>query len=213
MLEDLFFLPEEFELPAMSPTTYRRIYGPLYPHFDDQLFERFLTEFELEAGRRLTRMSYGQRKKFLITFGLASGARLLLLDEPTNGLDIPSKRQFRRLVAEALTEERTFLISTHQVRDVQNLIDPIVILEEGTIVFNQDLYSVSDRLTVELRREEPNRPDALYWEKIPGGFTTIAARPPEAAPVSVDLELLFNAVVEDHGVRRLFASNATQEAR
>ena len=196
-LEELYFLPEEFELPGVSPRTYRRLFGALYPRFDDQRFGRCLQEFQVAEDEDLSKMSYGQKKKFLVAFGLATDCRLLLLDEPTNGLDIPSKRQFRRMVAAELTPERTFLISTHQVRDMENLIDPIVILEQGRIVFQQDGYSVSQRLTAALQPSEPEPGEALYWEKVPGGCTVIRERRAGDEPSQVDLELLFNAVVGD----------------
>jgi ABC-2 type transport system ATP-binding protein len=211
MLEQLYLLPEEFDLPAVTPGLYRRLHAPLYPSFDPRSFDRYLSQFAVDTTQKLSSMSYGQKKKFLIAFGLATGARLLLLDEPTNGLDIPSKRQFRRMLAEAVDEQRTFLISTHQVRDVQNLIDPIIILEEGRIVFHEDLYTVSDRLALEIVDYEPDsQDDSLYWEKVPGGYTILRPRREEEEPRSIDLELLFNAIVEGKGIRHLFAQGGSR---
>ena len=195
MLQELYMLPEEFAVPPISPRTYRKLYGPLYPRFNEPLFEQSMREFAIEADRPLTRMSYGQKKKFLVAFGLASNCRLLLLDEPTNGLDIPGKSQFRKLVAAAATEERTFLISTHQVRDMQNLIDPIIILEDGRIIFQADTFSVMERLTVLVQADEPDPGEALYTEKVPGGYTVIRERLPDDNNSQIDLELLFNAVL------------------
>jgi ABC-2 type transport system ATP-binding protein len=73
-------------------------------------------------------MSYGEQKKVMIAFGLATETNLLIMDEPTNGLDIPSKTQFRKLMASLVNEERCIIISTHQVRDLDNLIDFLLIL-------------------------------------------------------------------------------------
>ena len=206
MLEEIYLLPEEFDIPPLSPRVYRQLYGPLYPRFDDQLFVTCLREFDLESQRPLTRMSYGQRKKFLVAFGLATDCRLLLLDEPTNGLDIPSKSQFRRLVAGAVSDHRTFLISTHQVRDMQNLIDPIIILEDGQIIFQADTFRASEKLAVITQTNEPGPSEALYAEKTPGGYAIIRERVPQDEPAQIDLELLFNAVVaEPQKVATIFA--------
>ena len=129
-LAQVFMLPEELNLPGITGEEYVSGLAPFYPRFDQERFERYSNEFELPRNTKLTAHSYGQKKKFLLAFGLASGTSLLVLDEPTNGLDIPSKGLFRRLVAEALTDDRVFVISTHQVKDVESLIDPIVILHQ-----------------------------------------------------------------------------------
>jgi ABC-2 type transport system ATP-binding protein len=196
MLQDVFFLPEEFSLPPLRIGEYAALYGPFYPKFDETALKSFVREFELDATRRLTTMSYGQRKKFLLAFGLASGTRLLLLDEPSNGLDIPSKGQFRRLVASSLTDERTFLISTHQVRDVENLIDPIIILDEGRIIFEKTLAEIAGKIAVRVVQQVPNDVEVLYADKGLGGYVIVTER--GAEPESqIDLEVLFNAVLGD----------------
>ncbi len=117
-------------MPSVTDREYVRARAPFYPRFDHDRFARYVREFELPQGRKLTAMSHGQQKKFLLSFGLACDSAVLLLDEPTNGLDIPSKGQFRRTIAEAATPERLFVISTHQVRDLGALIDPIVVLHQ-----------------------------------------------------------------------------------
>ena len=119
MLSDIFFLSEEFSLPAMRISEYLKIYAPFYPNFDREVFDQRLKDFDILTDKKLNALSYGQKKKFLLSFGLASNASLCLLDEPTNGLDIPSKSQFRKVVASSLNDDRLFIISTHQVRDME----------------------------------------------------------------------------------------------
>ncbi|MBD3392682.1 MAG: ATP-binding cassette domain-containing protein, partial [Chitinivibrionales bacterium] len=116
LLQELVFIPEEFHVPSLTAGAYRKYYGPLYPRFSSEDFASYLKEFGIRETERLSSLSYGNKKKFLIAFGLATNCRLLILDEPTNGLDIPSKSQFRKLVAGALADDRVFIISTHQVR-------------------------------------------------------------------------------------------------
>jgi ABC-2 type transport system ATP-binding protein len=204
LLKEIFFLPEEFYVPQVSADTYRKLYSPFYPRFSSEDFEQSLSEFDIGRKEILTSLSYGQKKKFLIAFGLATDCRLFILDEPTNGLDIPSKSQFRRLVAGGLTEDRTFLISTHQVRDMQNLIDPIIILDSGSIVFMEDMYTVATKLAVKYTHTPPEE-DPIYMERILDNYTIVTENSDGKAQ-DIDLELLFNAVIGNRErLSRIFA--------
>jgi ABC-2 type transport system ATP-binding protein len=205
LLEEICFISEELYVPPMQPVLFEKLYAPLYPRFDHDAFVGHLREFELDTTKRLTEMSYGQKKKFMVAFGLASRCRIVLLDEPTNGLDIPSKSQFRRLLARSLGEDQIILISTHQVRDMENLIDPIIILDGGRIVFQQDMQTAARKLAVTMEREEPA--DALWSEKTLGGY--VAVRENRSGQESrIDLEVLFNTVTNSmEKVRALFGSS------
>jgi ABC-2 type transport system ATP-binding protein len=133
VLQEVFYVAEDFTVPAMNILDYAQRNGAFYPNFNLQQFKGYLEEFTVPAQRKFTELSFGQRKKAFIAIALAVNTKLLLLDEPTNGLDIPSKSQFRRLVANVLTEDNTLVISTHQVRDLENLIDPIIILDHNEV--------------------------------------------------------------------------------
>lgn len=191
-LSDLFLVPEEFLLPPVSGALYRQMLAPLYPAFSAERFEAHLREFELELPGRLDRLSHGQKKKFLLAFGLATGARFLLLDEPTNGLDIPAKGQFRKILASELDDSRIILVSTHQVRDLEHLIDPIVILDSGKILFSQTLEDFSSHYSI-LHGELPAGAVVLYEEQVLGkSLSLVEGEVPGALPL--DLEFLFKAV-------------------
>ena len=175
LLAEIFMLPEELNMPRMTAHEFLAARAPFYPRFDLAAFERYVTEFDLPRASRLTEFSYGQKKKFLLSFGLACRSALLIMDEPTNGLDIPSKGLFRRLIAEAVTDDRLFIISTHQVRDVESLIDPIVIVHEGRVLFNHSIDEISTHLRM---THTPTRPasDArglLHTEAAIGGFWSV----------------------------------------
>jgi ABC-2 type transport system ATP-binding protein len=209
LLEDIYFLPEEFYTPPISAELYRRIYAPFYPRFSGEAFRDYLEEFDLPTGKRLSELSYGQKKKFLLAFGLSTRCRLVLLDEPTNGLDIPSKSQFRRLMARAGEEDRIILISTHQVRDMENLIDPIIILDEGKIIFQQPMYEVTRRLQVEMQIEQPSGDGVLYSEKTLGGYVVVRENR-SGEETQPDLETLFNTVIGNRErIGGLFAQSQT----
>jgi len=195
-LSKVFVLPEELNMPAITEREYLSVRVPFYPDFNHQRFERYITEFEIPRGRKLTSLSYGQKKKFLLSFGLACESALLVLDEPTNGLDIPAKAQFRRLVAEALSDRRVFIISTHQVQDVASLIDPIVILHQGSVLFNHTLAEVSARIRMSHTASRPSDDEQglLYSEAAVGGFRSVW-KDSDAEDKLIDLEVLFNTVV------------------
>ncbi len=197
MLEDIYVIPEEFELPPVSIATYTRMNAVFYAKFNHEQFARYLKEFELPVENKLSAISYGQKKKFLIAFGLATNARVLILDEPTNGLDIPSKSQFRKIMASALDETRLLIISTHQVRDLENLIDVVIVLENGQIVFHRNTADIAQHLAFEPNLAGLPAGEILYAEDVPGRRAGIV-RNTSGVETRVDLELLFNGIIHNH---------------
>ena len=196
-LSRVFVLPEELNVPAVTGSEFVAVRSPFYPDFDRSRMGRLCEEFEIPEGRKLTALSHGQQKKFLLSFGLACNASLVLLDEPTNGLDIPSKGLFRRLVAEALTEERTILVSTHQVRDVESLVDRVLILHEGKVLLNRGVADLSANLRFQVAGNPPEADDSLiYAERTVGGYASVWKQR-GAGEGRPDLELLFKAVIAE----------------
>ena len=195
ILRELYVLPEQFDLPPLTVRAYSDIHAPFYPRFDHEYLLSTLQEMEVDSKKKLTNLSYGQRKKFLIAFALASNARLLLMDEPTNGLDIPSKSQFRKIMAAADHSGRCTVISTHQVRDLEAMIDNITVLNNGKIIFQQGVGAISDKLSFEKIPEGDNR-FVLYAEEIFGGKSAILPKKEGGKETQIDLELLFNGIIQ-----------------
>jgi ABC-2 type transport system ATP-binding protein len=193
VLQEIALIPEELAIPPITGDMYELLYAPFYPRFDREAFGAYLVEFELRREARLTELSYGQKKKFLLAFAMASGTRILILDEPTNGLDIPSKSQFRRLLARAGDAGRLILISTHQVRDLENLIDPVIILDQGRIIFCRSMEAVQRRLTVRIERQPPGG-EALFSEPVPTGYAVVRENT-AGEETHMDLETLFKTVI------------------
>jgi ABC-2 type transport system ATP-binding protein len=205
-LVDIFVLPEDAQAPSMLARDYIRVRAPFYPRFDHTALERYLREFEVPSDGNLAALSHGQQKKFLLAFGLASQAKLVLLDEPTNGLDIPSKSLLRRVITEALTPERLFVISTHQVRDLGALMDPLVILHQGRVLMHTTLAEIGARLRMTQQASPPAADAAglLFSEPAVGGFWSVWRGGGDGP---LDLEVLFNAVIAKPDVfRTTFAS-------
>ena len=192
-LREIFIVPEEFDLPSMSLEQYVKINEPFYPRFSRDVLEACLKDFELGMDLKLNALSMGQKKKVFMSFALAANTKLLLMDEPTNGLDIPSKSQFRKVVAQYMTEERTLIISTHQVHDVESLLDHILILSQQKLLLDAPVAEIMEKYTFEYRTPD-NMADALYAEPSLQGNAVIASRKADSPETQVNLELLFNAV-------------------
>jgi ABC-2 type transport system ATP-binding protein len=191
---EIFIVNEEFFLPSNSIREYTMLYSPFYPRFNKTLFDEYLYGFGLDKNQKLSTLSYGQKKNFLLSFGLATDCKVMILDEPTNGLDIPSKSQFRKIVANAIDENRTFIISTHQARDMENLIDPIIILDNGQVIFFEHYESISKKLTVSKEKEIDGKKNIVYAEPTFGGYTVVR-RNDTMGETNINLEILFNAVI------------------
>lgn len=190
-LQQIFLLPEEISMPEVTAIEYIKMYAPFYPTFRDDICKACVESFEINLSDRLSKMSQGQRKKVAITLALAAHTPLLLMDEPTNGLDIPSKATFRRLVASLIDDNQTVIISTHQVRDLESLIDTVLILDQRQILLNKTLNEIGDKLYFgPLLPEEK----ALYSEPTPQGTIGVTARE-DKEETAVSLELLFNAAI------------------
>ncbi len=194
-LEKYFFLPEEFEMPHLNINNFVKINAPFYKAFDIEKFNNYVNEFKLPTQNKLDKMSYGQKKKMLIAFGLASETPILFSDEPTNGLDIPSKSIFRQLMAQSINEERLFIISTHQVKDIEGIIDAVVIVNEGKIILNQELARVAQTLCFKTVENIDNE-NILYHEKQLNSYNVIAKNTGNENS-HVNLEMLFNALISE----------------
>ena len=190
-LADVSFIPEEFSLPSLSISAYVAALQPLYPNFDSEKLDNILTEFELQRCDKLHNISHGQRKKFLIAFALSCNSKVLILDEPTNGLDIPSKSLFRKVLVSSVTDEQIVLISTHQVKDIDSVIDTVVVLDKGKTIFNDSLENVSRDYRFEIVNDLQTAENALYHEKKLNGYHCIASAH-NHEETNVDLELFFN---------------------
>lgn len=190
-LQQIFLLPEEISMPEVTAIEYIKMYAPFYPTFRDDICKACVESFEINLSDRLSKMSQGQRKKVAITLALAAHTPLLLMDEPTNGLDIPSKATFRRLVVSLIDDNQTVIISTHQVRDLESLIDTVLILDQRQILLNKTLNEIGEKLYFgPLLPEEK----ALYSEPTPQGTIGVTARE-DKEETAVSLELLFNAAI------------------
>ncbi len=190
MLGNIYYLPEEVYSPKQSMRHFAKSVGALYPRFSFAMLEHYMAEFELDMNQKLDRQSLGQKKKAAIAFALACNTELLVMDEPTNGLDIPSKSQFRRIISNLDQAERTIIISTHQVRDLENILDSVIVLDESRILLNTSIDNIESSLHFGRLVEGQQ---AIYEESSLAMRTGVTASA-DGEYNKVDIEMLFNAV-------------------
>lgn len=197
----IIYLPEEFSLPALTLDEFRKVTTPFYPSFSDESFEECCRVLDVVRDRRLDKLSMGQRKRAYLAFAFACRAEWLLLDEPTNGLDVAAKEAFRRLVARYVEEGQSIIISTHSVREIDSLIDHLIILDRKGIVLDASIDEIGSRLRFGRcsAEEEP-----LYSESTLAGTSGVVVNTTdEESPV--DIEMLFMASLRStERLRRLF---------
>ncbi len=203
-LSDMFIVPEEFSLPRLTLMQFVRIYSVFYPRFSEQLLESCLKEFGLSKDVQLDKLSMGQKKQVYVCFALATNTSLLLLDEPTNGLDIPSKSQFRKVLASGMTDEKTVVISTHQVKDVDRLLDHVLMIERADILLDVSVSDITDKLYFGEQAVSVPTEHVLYVQPSAQGNSIICLNT-DAEESQLQLGLLFNAVLADkEKIRKVF---------
>ena len=190
-LAEQYYLSDEVAAMNMTAEDYASNYGKFWTRFDMEKFHEVMNVFEADSKQKMTRMSFGQLKKAYIAFALACNTKYLFMDEPTNGLDIPSKAQFRKAITRYTREDSVVLISTHQVRDLENIIDPIIILDRQDVLLNASVAEISEKLYFDYTNDM--NPDSLYCEMIPGGNIQVYQNQ-TGEDSKVNLEALFNTV-------------------
>jgi len=193
-LADIFLVPEEISFPDLNLKKFAETYQGFYPAFDPGHFGELLDKFEVNASRHCCVLSHGQKKKAMIAFALAANTRYLFLDEPTNGLDIPSKAALRSMLASSFTEDKTIILSTHMVRDLESMIDSIIILENRRILINRSLEQIARKLSFGVSTSGSSREELVFSMQGELGPTAISLNN-SGREGKVDIEALFNACI------------------
>ena len=193
-LQDMFLVPEEFELPAVSLVSYVELNSPFYPRFSKEDMVKYLHYFEMDLDVNLGELSMGQKKKVFMSFALATNTSLLLMDEPTNGLDIPGKSQFRKFLASGMSEDKTILISTHQVRDIDKVLDHVLIMDDSRVLLDQSIIAISKRLLF-LESDSQALAEAAFFSLPTVQGNVLMLPNTDDQESEVNLELLFNAAL------------------
>lgn len=204
LLQNQFYLPDEVLPVAMKAECFAKERGAFWPDYDHAKFLEIMKEFENDPAKKMNQMSAGQLKKTYISLALACGCKYIFMDEPTNGLDIPSKTQFRSAIMKYTSDDSTIVISTHQVRDLENIIDPIIILDRQDVLLNASVEEITSKLYFDYGTQL--HPESLYSEQLPGGF--IQFYPNSTGEDSkINVEALFNAVHKNKDLIKGMFSN------
>ncbi len=191
VLNSQYYLPDEVMAYSIPAQDFAKFSGKFWPKFDMDKFLTLMKEFETEPDKKMNKMSAGQLKKTYISYALACNPKYLFMDEPTNGLDIPSKAQFRKAVTLYTPEDSTIVISTHQVRDLENIIDPVIILDRRDVLVNASVEKIAEKLYFDYGNVLKD--GSLYSEQLPGGFIQVLPNV-TGEESKVNIEALFNAV-------------------
>lgn len=204
-LEDVYYLPEDFVGPDVVIDEYVKRVGCFYENFSYDKFCKMINDFDVKKDMKFTKLSFGQQKKAIIAFALSLGTKVLLMDEPSNGLDIPSKVILRRMIAESATDDQIIIISTHQVKDLENLIDPIIIMDNDGVLLNESIQNIAKKLYFSLDNKKDEK--ALYTQPALNGYVTIDFNRVDVE-TQVDIESLFNCVLANKNlIKEMFNKN------
>lgn len=214
-LQHMMIVPEEITLPPVSLDTYVRTFGAMYPDFSTDILSLCLTEFNVADCKKLSALSMGQKKKIYISFALACRPRLLLMDEPTNGLDIPGKNAFRRLLASSVGDDTTVIISTHQVRDLDKLLDHVAIMDRNSIVLNESIDDIQRHLAFQWNVPASSlATPPLIVNPSPAGVDAMTLNDDPDNTTKVNLELLFEyAMTHKDDLSRLFSRRTATDSQ
>ncbi|WP_029906815.1 ATP-binding cassette domain-containing protein [Prevotella sp. 10(H)] len=196
VLKDVFIVPEEFDLPSIPLKKYVALNRSFYPNFSEEQLRTNLDCFDMIYDVNLSALSLGQKKKVFMSFALATNTSLLVMDEPTNGLDIPGKSQFRKFIASGMTDEKSILISTHQVQDVDKLLEQVIIIDNNTVLMDASVSHICRRLRFLETSSEKVIEKAVYASPSIQGYNVIMQND-EDEETSLNLETLFNATLSN----------------
>jgi len=189
-LNDIYIVPEEFYLPNVTLGEFLKVNAPFYPNFSMNDLESHLSTFELSPEIHLGQLSMGQKKRVFISFALACNTSLLILDEPTNGLDIPGKRLFRKAILNGMTDDKTIIVSTHQVYDVEKIIDHVIITDTDGVILDAPMLEITSKLMFNFSADRNRIANALISLDAPGGANIIEISDGNTE-TDVNLESLF----------------------
>lgn len=192
-LREIYYIPEDFAGENIEVGRYAMQIGKFYPNFSPDRLQHILAEFGVDPNAKFPKLSHGQQKKAIIALALSLRTKVLLMDEPSNGLDIPSKALLRRLIAENASDQ-LIIISTHQVKDLENLIDPIIILDREGVLLNASIGEIAEKLSFSVEPKYNDR--ALYCQQDLRGYLTVNKNI-DGDETPVDLELLFNCALHN----------------
>ncbi|MCH5349966.1 MAG: ABC transporter ATP-binding protein [Oscillospiraceae bacterium] len=140
----VFFINDEtVQFGSMTLSDMRNYYKGFYPNFSDEIFDKLNAVIKLPEKKRLDKFSKGMKRQAIVITGLASGTDYLLLDEAFDGLDPTMRIIVKRMLVDAMLDRKlTAVISSHNLKEINEVCDTAALLHQGKLLFNRDLDSV-----------------------------------------------------------------------
>ena len=203
--EDMYFTPEDIYSNGLSIREYTECIRPFYKKFDDELLKKQLDFFNIDINMKLNKISLGQKKKANVSIAFASKCSILIFDEPTNGLDVMSKKTFRKSIIENINEDRIIIISTHQVRDLEDIVNHILVLNNHHLVFDNSIDNISNKLdfltndVIDLKKTD------IIYSSDNSINKSLICKKQKGLNSKMDLELLLEAIsISPESINKIF---------
>jgi ABC-2 type transport system ATP-binding protein len=192
----LFYVTDTISNIHILADAFANTLACFYPDFSVNSYKEYMEMFHMDRNVFLDELSLGEKKSVFLSYAFASGAPYVILDEPTNGLDITSRKVFRKLIASYMTPDRAIVISTHHINEISSLLDHILILDNKHIVFDHSVMETGSVLSFIESDDEDLRQQALYSMTSAYGNRMILPNS-GGSDSEIDYELLFEAVLEN----------------
>lgn len=146
--ERVFFIDDEtVQFSKYTLKDLKEFYKGFYPNFSEELFEKLRTQINLPLDKRIDRFSKGMKRQAVVITGLACKTDFLLLDEAFDGLDPTMRIIVKRMLVDAMLDRKlTVVISSHNLKEINEVCDTVALLHKGKILFNRDLDSVKGNI-------------------------------------------------------------------
>lgn len=155
--ERIMFIPDAITmLPQMTIQQAMQFMDDFYKSWNEKRAKELLDFFKLEEGNKISNLSKGNTAKINLLLGLALDVDYLLMDEPFSGIDIFSREQIADVFTSHLVEDRGVIITTHEINDIEHLIDKAVILNDGTVVksfYTEEMREKEGKSVIDVLRE------------------------------------------------------------
>ena len=192
------YIPDDiFYFPSASLEEMRKYYKGFYPQFDDELFQRLYDVFQLPKKGQIRRFSKGMQKQAAFHLSICTRPDVLILDEPVDGLDPVMRRQVWSLIlSDVAQRETTVLISSHNLRELEDICDHVGIMDHGKMLLQRSLADMQGTThKLQLVGETPEGLDVLHESQtgrlktlvVRGDAKTITKKVAASGPVYFDL--------------------------
>lgn len=157
MYERIAYIPDTITMPPnMTVAKALQFMKDFYSKWNDKRAEELLTFFKLSKKDRISELSKGNAAKLNMLLGLAIDVDYLLMDEPFSGIDMFSREQITNVFTSHLMEDRGVIITTHEIKDIEHLIDKVVLLDQGTVIkefLTEEIRDLEGKSVVDVMRE------------------------------------------------------------